>query len=131
MRRALIYTAFILSWLCAAAQSRDVVDTSAATYDTVQYFAPKVNPIRYFGSPFCNHFAEIRLFTGLYDAGVGLDYTYLPEIWGFNLAGNVGYANLWLSGGYTEMPVSVVRTALSATSGPRLRPASAGHRPKA
>ena len=99
MRRALIYTAFILSWLCAAAQSRDVVDTSAATYDTVQYFAPKVNPIRYFGSPFCNHFAEIRLFTGLYDAGVGLDYTYLPEIWGFNLAGNVGYANLWLSGG--------------------------------
>ena len=99
MRRALIYTAFILSWLCAAAQSRDLVDTSAATYDTVQYFAPKVNPIRYFGSPFCNHFAEIRLFTGLYDAGVGLDYTYLPEIWGFNLTGNVGYANLWLSGG--------------------------------
>ncbi len=99
MKRALVFITFLVLGVCVMAQRRNVVDTSAATYDTVQYSAPKINPIRYFGSPFCSHFADIKLLVGVEDFGVGLDYAYLPELWGFGLSGYLGYANLWLSGG--------------------------------
>lgn len=103
MKRILTLTALLLAGVYGYAQNDKVDDSLYYAYsaidDTVEYHAPKRNPIYYFGNPFNDHFAEIRLFAGPYDAGVGLDYTYLPEVWGFNLSGNIGFANLWLSGG--------------------------------
>ena len=81
MKKALTYVVLLLLGVGASAQSHHEVDTSAATYDTVEYHAPKKNPILYFGSPFCEHFAEVRLLFGQEDAGVGLMYSYVPEVW--------------------------------------------------
>jgi len=99
MKRLVVIALLALSFCQAAAQSWRVVDTSSSTYDTVQYSAPKINPIRYFGSPFCQHFANIKLLIGPQDFGIGAEYSYLPELWGFGLSGFVGYSNLWLAGG--------------------------------
>ena len=99
MKKALTYVVLLLLGVGASAQSHHEVDTSAATYDTVEYHAPKKNPILYFGSPFCEHFAEVRLLFGQEDAGVGLMYSYVPEVWGFNFSGAVSFENLWLSAG--------------------------------
>lgn len=99
MKKVLTYVVILLLGVAASAQNHHEVDTSAATYDTVEYHAPKKNPILYFGSPFCEHFAEFRLLFGQEDMGIGLMYSYLPELWGFNLTGTVGFDNLWLSAG--------------------------------
>ena len=99
MKKTLTYVVLLLLGVGASAQSHHEVDTSAATYDTVEYHAPKKNPILYFGSPFCEHFAEVRLLFGQEDAGVGLMYSYVPEVWGFNFSGAVSFENLWLSAG--------------------------------
>lgn len=98
MKKLTLILLLLLPCCQAAAQSRHVVDTAAATYDTVQYSSPRINPIRYFGSPFCEHFAQLKLLAGSSDFGVGLDYAYIPELWGFGVAGYIGYANLWLAG---------------------------------
>ena len=58
-------------------------------YDTVEYFAPKRNPIYYFGSPFCDHFFELRVILGGGNIGLGAMYTYLPEVWGFNVSASM------------------------------------------
>ena len=103
MKRILTIAALLLAGVYVFAQSDTAGDTLYSSYsavdDTVEYHAPKRNPIYYFGNPFNDHFAEIKLFAGPYDAGVGIDYTYLPEVWGINASGHIGYANLWLSSG--------------------------------
>lgn len=99
MKHLLLIAFLTLPLHYVAAQSWNVVDTSSHTYDTVQYSAPKVNPIRYFGSPFCQHFSDVKLLAGSDDFGVGLTYSYLPELWGFGLTGYIGISNLWLGGG--------------------------------
>ena len=103
MRRTLTFALMLLCGTVVCAQNDLVADSLAADtayyYDTVEYSAPKRNPIYYFGNPFCDHFCEIKALAGLWDVGIGLDYTYLPEVWGFNVSGMVGLNNLWLSGG--------------------------------
>jgi len=69
-------------------------DTSA--YEEVQYRAPNRNPIYYFGSPFASHFAELNFLLGAHDLGIGLTYTYLPEVWGGHITGFTGLAARWL-----------------------------------
>lgn len=54
------------------------------------YSQSRVNPLRLFGSPFCNHFAEFKYFGGWDDYGVGVSYSYLPEIWGGHVTAYVG-----------------------------------------
>lgn len=69
--------------------------------EEVVYQAPRRNAIRYFGSSFADHFIETPLafgisqYEGLTDIGIGLSYTYLPEVWGGNLT-----AYKTLIGGY-------------------------------
>ena len=58
--------------------------------EPVAYRTPNKNPIYYFGSPFASHFFETPIMIGGYhhdlDIGIGLNYTYLPEVWGWNIA---------------------------------------------
>lgn len=63
------------------------------------YQAPNINPIYYFGSPFCEHFVEIK--AGLCNRGylLGINYTYLPEVWGGHLTGYLGDQSLWILAG--------------------------------
>ena len=67
-------------------------------YSEEEYKAPNINPIYYFGNPFCDHFAELKFFAGIDDFGVGVNYTYLPEVWGGHIT---GYAlnTLWVMAG--------------------------------
>ena len=59
-------------------------DTSSSEF---VYQAPRVNPLRLFGSPFCEHFGEVKYSLGRGGLGIGFGYTYLPELWGFHLMG--------------------------------------------
>lgn len=104
MRKVLTLALMLLSGMVVCAQYEGVVDSlavdSAYNNDTVEFFAPKKNPIYYFGSPFCEHFCELRYTSGPDGFGLGAMYTYLPEVWGFNVSAfmmDLDY--YWLSGG--------------------------------
>ncbi len=71
----------------------------SAYYEDEPVQAPNINPIYYFGSPFSAHFAELKFFAGIGDRGFGIDYAYLPEVWGFHVNGMVGRAGYWVSAG--------------------------------
>lgn len=72
------------------AQSDSTLTNARATDDTLMYedaeiSVPRKNAIYYFGSPFCEHFAEMKLALGYKGgAGVGVTYAYVPEVWGAN-----------------------------------------------
>lgn len=63
---------------------------NGSTDEPMVYRTPSKNPLRYFGSPFAAHFFETPFMIGGYDhdldVGIGLNYTYLPEVWGFNIS---------------------------------------------
>ena len=82
MKRQLIIGLLLLSLYPVAAQTDSTVWADDMGYDSVVYSAPRRNPIYYFGSPFCEHFAELRVGYGDGSLGLGLNYTYLPEVWG-------------------------------------------------
>lgn len=101
MKRLLITLAFILLSATIWAQSDSLITTGIAQDDTtsvgeVAYRAPNRNPIYYFGSPFASHFAELNFIVGDSDLGIGLTYTYLPEVWGGHLFGYAGFTARWL-----------------------------------
>lgn len=97
MKKRICIILLFCAWAAVQAQN----DTIPPTYeeDSVVYSAPRRNPIYYFGSPFSEHFLEAKLLAGTADVGVGLDYIYLPEVWGWNVGSYVGVANLWLNAG--------------------------------
>lgn len=63
--------------------------TALSTQEEVSYRLPGKNPIYYFGSPFASHFFEIPVLIGVdnkdFDIGIGINYSYVPEVWGFNI----------------------------------------------
>ena len=63
------------------------------------YRNPNKNPIYYFGSPFCEHFCEIQYVAGKGEIGIGIDYAYVPEVWGFHVSGYLGISNWWVAPG--------------------------------
>lgn len=82
-----------------AVQPAATADSGAMEYEEIVYQAPNVNPIYLFGSPFCEHFAELGFLLGIEDQGIGLTYAYLPEVWGGHATAYMGYETLWLMGG--------------------------------
>lgn len=61
----------------------DAIAIDDTAYEEEGYSATYRNPIYYFGNPFCAHFAECRFTIG--EAfGLGVSYTYLPEVWGIH-----------------------------------------------
>ena len=99
MKRQLIISLLLLPLFPVAAQTDSTLWAYDAAFDSVEYSAPLRNPIYYFGSPFCEHFAEIRV--GYCDGGLGLglNYTYLPEVWGAHLSGYLDGRSRWLMAG--------------------------------
>ena len=90
----------LLSGMVAYAQTDSLSADTLFYDDTVEYSAPKKNPIYYFGSPFCEHFLELRYTSGDDGLGLGAMYSYLPEVWGFNVSAfMMDYNYYWLSGG--------------------------------
>ncbi len=87
------------------AQSDSTITSGIAQDDTSTFFpkviykAPNRNPIYYFGSPFASHFAELDILLGSNDMGIGLTYTYLPEVWGGHITGMAGFTGRWLMAG--------------------------------
>ena len=75
MRKVLTLALMLLSGMVVCAQYEGVADSlavdSAYYNDTVEFFAPKKNPIYYFGSPFCEHFCELRYTSGPDGFGLG------------------------------------------------------------
>ena len=63
-----------------------------------EYQTPNINPIYYFGSPFCEHFLEAKVFAGRHHIGYGVNYAYLPEVWGGHLSGYF-LNNSWVMAG--------------------------------
>ena len=100
MKRALIIGLLLLGLapLRAQTDSVSVPLTADTAYDDEDYQEPNINPIYYFGSPFCEHFAEAKAFLGIGDVGAGLSYAYLPEVWGFNLSA-YAHNTLWVLAG--------------------------------
>lgn len=90
--RHLFIAAWLLLMLPLSAQSNDVPRgvSQNPRFQFEGYSPSRVNPLRLFGSPFCNHFAEFKYFGGWDDYGVGLSYTYLPELWGGHVTAYVG-----------------------------------------
>lgn len=104
MRRLLLMVAWLAVAFTAAAQvepAQQLPDDSLYyDYAAEEVFqAPRINPIYYFGSPFCEHFAEVRFLVGIDDVGVGADYAYLPEVWGFHASALFGRYNNYLLAG--------------------------------
>ena len=100
MRKALTLALMLLSGMVACAQTDSLSADTLFYDDTVEYSAPKKNPIYYFGSPFCEHFLELRYTSGDDGLGLGAMYSYLPEVWGFNVSAfMMDYNYYWLSGG--------------------------------
>lgn len=100
----------IIAWLAAAFTAAAQVDSipqqllpdDSLYYDYAAeetFQAPNINPIYYFGSPFCEHFAEVRFIASINDYAVGADYVYLPEVWGFHVSTMVGKEYNWLLAG--------------------------------
>ena len=84
----------------------DTIETGPYAYfDTAEYegkmfYKPRRNPIYYFGNPFCEHFAEGRLIIGPEGIGLGGVYSYIPEVWGFNVSTTLLNSSFyWVSGG--------------------------------
>lgn len=106
MRRLLLIIAWLSAALTAAAQV-DTIPPQQLPDDSLYYEyaaeetyqAPNINPIYYFGSPFCEHFAEIRFQATPNDFAIGADYAYLPEVWGFHASAMVGKEFNWLLAG--------------------------------
>ena len=96
MKRQLIISLLLLSLFPVQAQTDSVEWAYDTAYNSVGYSAPLKNPIYYFGSPFCEHFAEIRVGYGGDNYGLGLNYTYLPEVWGAHLSGYLDRQSRWL-----------------------------------
>ena len=100
MRNALTLVLTLLSGMVVCAQTDSLSADTLFYDDTVEYSAPKKNPIYYFGSPFCEHFLELRYTSGDDGLGLGAMYSYLPEVWGFNVSAfMMDYNYYWLSGG--------------------------------
>ena len=100
MRKTLTLSLMLLCGMAVCAQTDSIAAGRAFYDDTVEYYAPKKNPIYYFGSPFCEHFFEFKYTAGPDGFGLGAMYSYLPEVWGFNASAymmDIGY--YWLSGG--------------------------------
>lgn len=106
MRRLLLIIAWLAAAFTAAAQvdslpqqplPNDSLFYDYAAEETFQ--KPNKNPIYYFGSPFCEHFAEVRFIASTDDFAVGADYAYLPEVWGFHVCAMVGKKYNWLMAG--------------------------------
>lgn len=104
MRRLLL----IMAWLAAAVTAAAQVEPAQQLPDDSLYYdaaaeevyqQPRINPIYYFGSPFCEHFSELRFLVGIEDMGLGFDYAYLPEVWGFHVSAIFGgYNEYFLAG---------------------------------
>ncbi|MBO4600268.1 MAG: hypothetical protein J5641_05970 [Bacteroidales bacterium] len=97
MKKALIISLLLLCLAPMRAQTDSLLVPKVAdtAYSEDDYQAPNINPIYYFGSPFCEHFAEGKVFAGIDDYGLGFNYTYLPEVWGGHLTGYV-LNTLWV-----------------------------------
>lgn len=100
MKRALIIGLLLLGLAPLRAQNDSVLVTpkNDTAYNEDEYQMPNINPIYYFGSLFSEHFAEAKLFLGTEDVGAGLSYSYLPEVWGFNLNA-YAHNTLWVLAG--------------------------------
>lgn len=106
MRRLLLIIAWLSAALTAAAQVDSIppqlLPDDSLYYDSAAeevFRAPNKNPIYYFGSPFCEHFAELKFLAGIDDLAFGANYTYLPEVWGFHVSAMKGmYYNYLLAG---------------------------------
>lgn len=100
MKRTLIIGLLLLCLTPLRAQNDSVPTLQMAdtAYSDEEYQMPNINPIYYFGSPFCDHFFEVKGFVGIDDLGLGINYTYLPEVWGGHVT---GYAlnTLWVMAG--------------------------------
>jgi len=101
MKKLLLTIALLLLTTTMWAQSDSTITSGIAQDDTsyyeeVTYRAPNRNPIYYFGSPFANHFAELNFMLGGTDLGIGLTYTYLPEVWGAHVSGITSFTARWL-----------------------------------
>lgn len=60
-----------------------------------EYRTPRRNVIYYFGSSFAEHFADVKCMIGADDVGIGLNYTFIPEVWGFNVTGYDCFDSRW------------------------------------
>ncbi len=100
MKRALIIGLLLLCLAPLRAQNDSVSASQIADtiYSEEEYQMPNINPIYYFGSPFCEHFFEIKGFAGIDDFGIGITYTYLPEVWGGHATGYT-LNTLWMMAG--------------------------------
>lgn len=100
MKRLLLIGLLLLCHISMRAQTDSVAvpQWEDTAYSEEEYQAPNIHPIYYFGSPFCEHFAEMKLFLGFDDLGLGFNYTYLPEVWGGHLTGYT-LNTLWVMGG--------------------------------
>lgn len=101
MKKSLTISALILLTMTVWGQndstfSHGVAQDDTSYFEEPQYRAPNRNPIYYFGSPFASHFAELNIMLGREDLGVGLTYTYLPEVWGSHITGMIGLGARWL-----------------------------------
>ena len=67
--------------------------------ESIMYSKTNRNTLRYFGSPFADHFLEVPFAFSAEDIGIGLSYTYLPEVWGANITGLVSVDGRWLMAG--------------------------------
>lgn len=102
----LLVLAVSATW--AQSDSTDIPDTAIDTANSAAidlfndeeytFSKPNRNPIYYFDSPFCDHFLEIKFLAGR-DFGVGLTYSYLPEVLGFNVGSLYSGDDLWINAG--------------------------------
>lgn len=103
MRHGLTFVILTLLFLHAGAQVDSAgyapAETDTGYYEEVDYHSPSRNPIYYFGSPFADHFFEAKMLLGIYDVALGLNYTYLPEVWGGHLSILYGIEHTWITGG--------------------------------
>ena len=68
-------------------------------HEEAEMRAPNINPIYYFGSPFCEHFLDLNTLLGTEGMAFGGTYTYLPEVWGAHLGGFFGFNGYWITAG--------------------------------
>lgn len=103
MRRLLTLLALTLALATAHAQSDSAFVTQSAVDDTAYYMEelayqkPVANPLRLFGSPFCEHFMEASSIVGVGDIALGISYAYVPEVWGGRVQYQYGFNHRWLA----------------------------------
>lgn len=97
----MLLIAFCMAAMMATAQNDSIPTTGIAQDDSsyvqeeVEYRAPRRNPIYYFDSPFASHFVECKMMAGAADLGLGVEYAYLSEVWGFHVSGIAGIFSSW------------------------------------